>query len=228
MYRMYTIRAVLAVGFTFIACQSYAGGSGDPSESLRMDSAITNVFATPLPGQTVQSHDYLPGSVRGSVASSSVKSKTPTDSLDLVWGVAPVLLKTMDGSGSTVREEVGLGATAEVRSVPGRWAVGSTVSNVWSAPGSEGEDINRFSLHYFANYNLDDGWYLVTEPVNTANWKAKDGKRWTIPVGGGFGRILKLGDMPINVNMQAYEMIKSPEAGRDWELKLQFQLMFPK
>ncbi|MCP4994349.1 MAG: hypothetical protein GY934_11275 [Gammaproteobacteria bacterium] len=225
---MDTIRAALAVGFTFITCQSYAEGGGDPSESLWMESAITNVFATPLPDRTTQGHDYLPGSGRWSVASSPVKSKTPANSLELTWGVAPVLLDATDGSGAAVGEGVGLGATAEVRSAPGRWAVGSTVSNVWSTPGSEAGDINRFSLRYFANYNLDDGWYLVTEPVNTANWKAKAGERWTIPVGGGFGRVLKLGDMPVNVNMQAYEMIESPEAGRDWELKLQFQLMFPK
>jgi hypothetical protein len=48
-------------------------------------------------------------------------------------------------------------------------------------------DVNLFTLQYFINYNMDDGWYLITAPINTANWKADSDNRWTVPLGGGVG-----------------------------------------
>ena len=47
------------------------------------------------------------------------------------------------------------------------------------------------------NYNLPKGWYLTTSPVITANWEARSDNRWTVPIGGGIGRIFKIGDQPV-------------------------------
>jgi hypothetical protein len=33
----------------------------------------------------------------------------------------------------------------------------------------------------------------------------KPGQKWTVPLGGGFGKILKLGKLPINTTIQAYD-----------------------
>jgi hypothetical protein len=42
------------------------------------------------------------------------------------------------------------------------------------------------------------GWYLGTAPIITADWKAPKGDRWVVPVGGGVGRICRLGTVPLN------------------------------
>jgi hypothetical protein len=39
---------------------------------------------------------------------------------------------------------------------------------------------------YFINYNLKKGFYIAWQPIITANWKARNGDVWTVPVGGGF------------------------------------------
>jgi phage terminase large subunit-like protein len=51
----------------------------------------------------------------------------------------------------------------------------------------------------FVNYNLPEGWYLTSSPIITANWNATSGDKWNFPLGGGVGKILKIGDQPINV-----------------------------
>ena len=50
-------------------------------------------------------------------------------------------------------------------------------SNVWSFAGeSDRADINHFLLQYFINYNFGQtGWYLVSEPIMTADWTRDDG-----------------------------------------------------
>jgi len=78
------------------------------------------------------------------------------------------------------------------------------------------------------NYNLPDGWDLVTSPVISANWEASSDDTWTIPVGGGFGKIFKIGKQPMNAQIQAFYNVEKPEYGADWQLRLQLQFLFPK
>ena len=74
-----------------------------------------------------------------------------------------------------------------------------SVTGQWLADQNLGLVTNQFLLEPFVNYNLDNGWYLVTDMVMTANWMADSGNRWTVPVGGGvandaFGASLAAGD----------------------------------
>jgi hypothetical protein len=95
-------------------------------------------------------------------------------------------------------------------------------------------------LQWFVNYNLPDGWYLTTSPIVTADWRAERGSDvWTVPVGGGFGKLFRLGQimplegspmakLPINTQIGAYGNVAKPEFGPEWQLRLQIQFLFPK
>jgi len=87
---------------------------------------------------------------------------------------------------------------------------------VWSVSGSGQQDINLFTLQYFVNYNLPDSWYLTTAPIITANWEATSDNRWTIPFGGGVGKIFKIGKQAVNAQVGAYKNVESPNFGPDW------------
>lgn len=153
---------------------------------------------------------------------------SPKDSKKLTWGVGPVFLfptATDDALGS---DKWGAGASAVVLAMPGHWVIGSLLSNVWSFAGSGDEDVNLFTWQYFINYNLPDGWYLTAAPVITANWEADSDNTWTIPFGGGFGKIFHIGKQPINGQLSGYYNVEKPDTGADWQLRLQLQFLFPK
>jgi hypothetical protein len=155
---------------------------------------------------------------------------SPKDSGAWTWGLGPVFLlptATDDALGS---DKWGLGPSFVVLTMPGQWVVGSLFSNVWSVGGSGEQDINLFTWQYFINYNIPDsgGWYLSSAPINTANWEADSGNKWTVPVGGGAGKLFKIGKQPINGQVQAFYNVEKPEFGADWELRLQLQFLFPK
>jgi hypothetical protein len=41
----------------------------------------------------------------------------------------------------------------------------------WNTAGDdERDDVNAMLIQPFINYNLPDGWYLVSAPIITANW----------------------------------------------------------
>ncbi|BAU65503.1 hypothetical protein STA3757_28900 [Stanieria sp. NIES-3757] len=65
-------------------------------------------------------------------------------------------------------------------------------------------------------------------PIITANWKASSDNKWTVPIGGGFGRVFSIGKQPVNASLQGYWNAAKPDGGADWTLRTQFQLLFPK
>ena len=78
------------------------------------------------------------------------------------------------------------------------------------------------------NYNLPKGWYLISDMVITSNWDAPSGQRWTVPVGGGVGKLLKIGSQMINLRTEAYYNVERPEVAPDWSMSLTIQFLFPK
>ena len=83
-------------------------------------------------------------------------------------------------------------------------------------------------LQPFVNYNLGDGWYLVSAPIITANWEATSGNVWTVPVGAGFGKVVTIGKQPVNFSLHLYYNVEHPTIGPEWALRFQVQLLFPK
>jgi hypothetical protein len=64
--------------------------------------------------------------------------------------------------------------------------------------------------------------------VITANWKASDGNEWTVPFGGGFGRVFKIGNQPINCRLEGYYNVVQPDGAPRWNLAFTWQFLFPK
>lgn len=148
----------------------------------------------------------------------------------LIWGVGPVFLlptATHDRLGS---KKWGAGPAAVGLTMHGPWVFGALVQNIWSFAGdSDRPDVNQMLIQYFVNYNLPKGWYLSSAPIITANWKADSGDRWTIPFGGGFGRLFRIGKLPVNMQLQAFYNVKKPDnLGPDWTLRFQVQMLLPK
>ena len=148
-----------------------------------------------------------------------------------VWGVGPIVqIPTI--SNKTLGSNVwGAGpAAVAVHTGGGPWVYGALVNNVFSFGGSSGPGGTRYSLftfNPFLNYNFGGGWFIGTVPIITANWLAAGNKAWTLPVGGQFGRLIKLGGkLPINLLVGAYYNALRPQFGSTWQLRTQIAVIF--
>ena len=154
---------------------------------------------------------------------------SPAQPGKLIWGAGPVLqipTHTNDRLG-TDKWSAGPGFVA--LAMPGKWVVGVLGYNIWSFAGpSDEDDVNSLLFQYFVNYNLANGWYLTSAPVFTANWEADSGQQWTVPLGGGAGRLVKFGKQPVDFRLQAFWYAEKPDNGPDWALQFQVKLLFPK
>jgi hypothetical protein len=111
----------------------------------------------------------------------------------------------------------------------GPWVAGVLVNNIWSFGGTlgpTGNSYNNFLTQPFVNYNFGEGWYVTSSPIVTANWEMP-GTKWTVPVGAGAGRVVKLfGKLPVNFQLGAYYNLVKPEYGPDWQLRTQVTFIF--
>jgi hypothetical protein len=154
---------------------------------------------------------------------------SPLDSGRLTWGAGPVFRFPTATDERLGSDKWSAGPSAVFLGIEGPWVIGVLAQNVWSYAGSSSrESVNEFLLQYFINYNMPGGWYISSAPIITANWEADSGNRWTVPFGGGIGKIVRIGKMPVNVQCQAFYNVEKPSNGADWTLRLQMQLLFPK
>src|SRR5262249_14435345 len=59
-------------------------------------------------------------------------------------------------------------------------------------------------LNPFFSYHFGDGWALTSSPQITANWIAT-GDKWTVPVGGGVSKVLRIGELPLKFEVAALQ-----------------------
>lgn len=147
----------------------------------------------------------------------------------LIWGAGPVLQLPTATNTFLGQGKLGVGPSVVVLTQPGHWTLGVLVNNIWSVAGSGNRpDVNQFLLQYFINYNLKKGWYITWQPTLTANWEAASGNQWTVPFGGGVGRIMKLGFQPVSLTAQFYGNAVHPAGTPAWTMRLQIAFLFPK
>ena len=164
---------------------------------------------------------------------------SPAKSGDLIWGVGPTFTLPTATDKLLGNGKFSLGPAAVALTMQGHWVLGALANNQWSVAGWGGGHVNQMLIQPFVNYNLPDNWYLVSAPIMTANWATKGSDVWTVPLGGGIGKLFKLGQilpleghtlakLPINTQIQAFGNVARPEDGAKWQLRFQFQFLFPK
>jgi hypothetical protein len=144
------------------------------------------------------------------------------------WGIGPSLTlrtATSDRLG-TQKWSAGPAAVALVTAKP--WVAGTLVRQLWSFAGKDDrDDVNQTLVQPFVNYNMANGWYLVSSPIITVNWEADRDNAAVVPVGGGVGRVFTVGDQALNAQVQTFYNAVRPDFAPEWSLRVQVTFLFP-
>ena len=113
--------------------------------------------------------------------------------------------------------------------LPESWVISFSAANVWSYAGKRNRrTVKQLTSQAFINYNLEKGWFLISAPLITANWQVKPKERWTIPVGGGVGRICIIGKHGLDLSLQSYYNVVAPKTlGPNWSIRFVLNFLFP-
>lgn len=148
-----------------------------------------------------------------------------------VWGIGPVIQLPTHSSRTLGNDNLGLGPSAAVlRWEPGSpWVLGGIAYTAWSLGTSP--SAASYSIGYLQpllTYVFEDGLYVTSSPILKADWLAAAGRQILLPLGGGVGKILHLGKVPMSVELSAYYNVAKRDYDADWQLRLQIQFLFSK
>ncbi len=156
---------------------------------------------------------------------------SPGNPGEWIWGLGAIAQIPTNSSDELGNKNWGLGPSAVVLHLKhgNPWVYGVLVNNVWSLTSNhQGGSYNNGLIQPFVNFNFEGGFYLTSAPIWTVDWKADSGQQWTVPLGGGVGKIFHLGKLPVNTQISAYYNVVKPDFGANWQVRAQVQLMFPK
>ena len=63
--------------------------------------------------------------------------------------------------------------------------------------------------------------------IITSNLLAASGQQWTVPIGGGVGRLFRVGEQPVNASISGYYNAIRPTGTPAWQLRATVALLFP-
>ena len=146
----------------------------------------------------------------------------------IYWGVGPLfeIPSATDSGLGTQKWSAGIGGTAAY--VSGAWVAGLRANHLWSFAGSGDQDVNRSTSEYVAYYNFSHGWWVGTDPENTADWEQPADSVWTVPVGGGFGKVVSKGKYAFNLKFEGYYFVEQPTTGAEWTAAFEIEWLFDK
>ncbi len=155
---------------------------------------------------------------------------SPANPGHLIWGVGPTFTFPTASNKNLGTGKFSAGPTGVLVMMEGHWVGGVLANNQWSFAGWGDKPVNSLLVQPFLNYNFKHGWYLASAPIITSDWTQRASQQWTVPVGGGVGKLSRVGKvgLPINVQIQGFYNAARPEFASDWQLRVQVQFLFPK
>ena len=150
---------------------------------------------------------------------------SPRKAKKVIWGAGPAILLPTRTNAALGSDRLSLGPAGLLFYAKGAWSVGLVAQNGWSLGGTGINKVNAFGAQYLINYNLRKAWYLYSNSTISSNWAADRNNRWTVPVGGGVGRIFMAGKLPLSASLQMFANVVTPAAHQPGGPNFQFAFL---
>jgi hypothetical protein len=126
---------------------------------------------------------------------------TPKSVKNWLLGVGPTFIFPTASSDHTGQGKWQVGPAVVVGYLADKWMVAAFLQNWTSFAGSGNRpDTNQMNLQPIIAYFLPGGWSIGYSGNILANWKASSaGDVWTVPIGIGVGKVVKLGTLPVKI-----------------------------
>jgi hypothetical protein len=154
---------------------------------------------------------------------------SPPSSPHWVFGAGPVVVLPTAADDTLGQGKWDIGPAMAVVHTERAWTAGVVVAQSWSIAGANDRpEVSQLVISPFGTRHLGKGWYLFTAPNLSADWKARGSHTWTVPVGGGVGRIFRRGKHAVRFAIQAYDNVVRTDGAPTWQLRFTTGWVFPK
>lgn len=151
-------------------------------------------------------------------------------SKDIEIGLGPTFILPTATKNLTGQGKWQVGPAATIFYVPKGWTIGATPQVWWSFAGDDDrQETNQMEIQYIIARHFKNGWNIRSRPTIKADFKADDGDKWNVPVGGGVSKLFKLGGkLPVLIGVEGqYSIIKQDTFGPEWTIVTDLTVVIP-
>src|SRR5262245_18572564 len=161
---------------------------------------------------------------------SLLKLLSPSNSGNWVLGQVPTAIFPTATSHLTGPGKWQLGPSVVVGYLTKEYFIGVFPQQWWSIGGQHGRpNTNQMNLQPIATIFFGEGWSFGYSGNILADWNAPSEDVWTVPIGLGLGKVVKLGRLPIKVQLAVQDMPVHPRInGQEWNVQVQITPVIPK
>lgn len=136
----------------------------------------------------------------------------------LVWGVGATFKFPTATDDSLGQDKYQAGPAAMLFDISKPWVIGVLVQNWWSFAGDDdAPDTGQTDIQYVVRYSLPDAWSIGMGPTVSIDWEADSDDRFTVPVGLGVTKTVRMGKYPVKFRAEThYSVIRPDSYGNEW------------
>jgi len=131
----------------------------------------------------------------------------------VIWGVGPTLIFPTASNNTLGQGKYQAGPAAVCLYLGKEWVFGAFAQQWWSFAGDNGSrpGVNQSNIQYFIQYLFGKNWQIGMSPNILIDWKADQGQRFTVPVGLGISKMVKIGPLPVKFSLEGDYMVVHPD-----------------
>jgi hypothetical protein len=193
-----------------------------------------NLITRPvMPFYNIVPHETSPGEFARDAGLGDlalVELLSPAHSGNWILGAGPTAIFPTATSVFTGQGKWQLGPTVVVGYLTKEFFLGVFPQQWWSIGGEHFRpDTNQMNLQPIAAIFFGEGWSLGYSGNILANWNAPSEDVWTVPLGLGLGKVVKLGRLPVKIQLALQYMPVHPRiSGQEWNVQVQITPVLPK
>jgi hypothetical protein len=143
----------------------------------------------------------------------------------IVIGAGPVFLYPSATDELLGTGKWGAGPTVIVLKQIGGWTIGALTNHIWSFAGEEQRSyVSRTFLQPFLSYATKTKTTFTINTESTYDWNAG---QWTVPINFSVSQLIRVGKLPVSLQLGARYYPEAPRTGPDWGLRFVITPLFP-
>jgi hypothetical protein len=143
----------------------------------------------------------------------------------LIWGVGPVFLLPSATHPLMGGQQWGAGPTAVALVQKNGWTVGALANHVWGfSPEDDRAEVNSTFVQPFISYTTKSKTTFTLNTESTYDWNET---QWTVPVNLSAAQLLKVGKLPVQVQLGGRYYAEGPSGAPEWGVRFAVTLLFP-
>ena len=154
---------------------------------------------------------------------------SPTGKEPWLFGAGPTWIFPTAGKDAAGQGKWQVGPAVGGGYITSKFMIAAFAQQWWSFAGdTDRENTNQLNILPLVYSFFGEGWSVGYSGSILADWKKPSSEVWTVPVGLSLGKVVKMGILPVQVQLAGQYYVEKPVGGPEWNVQLQLTPVIPR